>query len=304
MPDLTPNLGLKKPLGNETVSRAAYNENLDLIDQNVAKAVHGHDVATPNAAGFIAVSDKIKLDKIESVIITKSGVGSDGDYIDLSNLELSNVPHVIASPADIRTFDPSQSNVSQKIKCWTDNVSQEGFTCHAQLVSVGQTTNHAVNTVLNSNGSYWVSSSASSQNTTQIRIRLTARKEFYVYAQRSQGIIQKWEIWYRPIGGAWALFDTYTHKQAHYNGSFLGGVSHKIFTDGFTYTIPLPPGQYEVKVVYVSEQTIPGGAGDIEWGGCYIRIDWWEETSDVVLKTGTVNYLVVGEKALQDGEGS
>ncbi len=36
MPDLTPKLGLKKPLGNETVSRAAYNENLDLIDQNAA----------------------------------------------------------------------------------------------------------------------------------------------------------------------------------------------------------------------------------------------------------------------------
>jgi len=38
MPDLTPNLGLKKPLGNETVSRAAYNENLDLLDQNAAKS--------------------------------------------------------------------------------------------------------------------------------------------------------------------------------------------------------------------------------------------------------------------------
>lgn len=36
MPDITPNLGLKKPLGNETVSRAAYNENLDIIDQNSA----------------------------------------------------------------------------------------------------------------------------------------------------------------------------------------------------------------------------------------------------------------------------
>jgi hypothetical protein len=32
MPELTPNIGLKKPLGNETVSRAAYRENLDLMD--------------------------------------------------------------------------------------------------------------------------------------------------------------------------------------------------------------------------------------------------------------------------------
>jgi len=38
MPDLTPNLGLKKPLGNENVTRVAYNENLDLLDQNVAKS--------------------------------------------------------------------------------------------------------------------------------------------------------------------------------------------------------------------------------------------------------------------------
>ncbi len=37
MPNLTPNLGLKKPLGNENVSRQAYNENLDLLDQNVTK---------------------------------------------------------------------------------------------------------------------------------------------------------------------------------------------------------------------------------------------------------------------------
>ena len=37
MPDITPNLGLKKPLGNETVSRATYNENLDILDQNAVK---------------------------------------------------------------------------------------------------------------------------------------------------------------------------------------------------------------------------------------------------------------------------
>ncbi|MGB9813541.1 MAG: hypothetical protein ACPLRZ_07580 [Thermovenabulum sp.] len=35
MPELTPKLGIKKPLGNETVSRAAFNENWDIIDANV-----------------------------------------------------------------------------------------------------------------------------------------------------------------------------------------------------------------------------------------------------------------------------
>jgi len=41
MPDITPNLGLKKPLGNETVSRAAYNENLDILDNNAVKKGSG-----------------------------------------------------------------------------------------------------------------------------------------------------------------------------------------------------------------------------------------------------------------------
>ncbi|GAA3410339.1 hypothetical protein ACFFNY_21960 [Paenibacillus hodogayensis] len=36
MPETTPRLGLKKPLGNETVSREAHNANLDSIDQNSA----------------------------------------------------------------------------------------------------------------------------------------------------------------------------------------------------------------------------------------------------------------------------
>lgn len=35
MPELTTKLGIKKPLGNETVSRAAFNENWDIIDAGV-----------------------------------------------------------------------------------------------------------------------------------------------------------------------------------------------------------------------------------------------------------------------------
>jgi hypothetical protein len=36
MPDLTPQIGIKKPLGNENVSRASFNENWDIIDANAA----------------------------------------------------------------------------------------------------------------------------------------------------------------------------------------------------------------------------------------------------------------------------
>lgn len=34
MPNLTPKMGIKKPLGNETVNRATFNENWDIIDEN------------------------------------------------------------------------------------------------------------------------------------------------------------------------------------------------------------------------------------------------------------------------------
>lgn len=37
MPDLTPNLGLKKPTGNERVTRANYTENLDIMDTAAVK---------------------------------------------------------------------------------------------------------------------------------------------------------------------------------------------------------------------------------------------------------------------------
>ncbi|PFP30270.1 hypothetical protein COJ96_06040 [Bacillus sp. AFS073361] len=36
MPDLTPRIGIKKPLGNENVSRASFNENWDILDAKVA----------------------------------------------------------------------------------------------------------------------------------------------------------------------------------------------------------------------------------------------------------------------------
>jgi hypothetical protein len=48
MPDTTPRLGLKKPLGNEAFTRAAYNENLDALE-TVAETVTGAQ-AKVNAA--------------------------------------------------------------------------------------------------------------------------------------------------------------------------------------------------------------------------------------------------------------
>lgn len=61
MPDLTTKLGLKKPLGNETVSRAAYNENLDLIDANAASQKRLDDLGL-NVKDFGAVGDGVTDD--------------------------------------------------------------------------------------------------------------------------------------------------------------------------------------------------------------------------------------------------
>ena len=55
MPNVTPNIGLIKPLGNEIVSRQVYVENLDIIDQNAANksdfTVHLTQVIHPKLAG-------------------------------------------------------------------------------------------------------------------------------------------------------------------------------------------------------------------------------------------------------------
>ena len=63
MPTITPNLGLKKPLGNENVTRQAYNENLNLLDQNAAKRTefdaHMADYTTPHRATSTATANKI-----------------------------------------------------------------------------------------------------------------------------------------------------------------------------------------------------------------------------------------------------
>ncbi|SHK11889.1 hypothetical protein [Desulforamulus aeronauticus] len=59
---ITPNLGLKKPLGNEVFNRQAYNENLDLMDQNAAKKM----VLDTHLADY---TQQIKTDSKQSVTL-------------------------------------------------------------------------------------------------------------------------------------------------------------------------------------------------------------------------------------------
>ncbi len=65
MPEQTPKLGIKKPLGNETVSRAAFNENYDIIDQNAASQA--------DLDAHLAESTQKH--------ITESGSNANGEYI-------------------------------------------------------------------------------------------------------------------------------------------------------------------------------------------------------------------------------
>jgi hypothetical protein len=51
MPDLTPNLGIKKPLGNENVSRASFNDNWDIIDAGAAPVSKAQMVKLTNDDG-------------------------------------------------------------------------------------------------------------------------------------------------------------------------------------------------------------------------------------------------------------
>ncbi len=62
MPITTPNLGLKKPLGNEVFNRQAYNENLDLMDQNAAKKM----VLDTHLADY---TQELKTDSKQSVTL-------------------------------------------------------------------------------------------------------------------------------------------------------------------------------------------------------------------------------------------
>ncbi|TPG75617.1 hypothetical protein EEL32_24120 [Brevibacillus laterosporus] len=71
MPTLTPRLGIKKPLGNENVLRAPFNENWDIIDKKVATQEDfgkhagaggvAHALATTKLAGFMSPEDKDAL---------------------------------------------------------------------------------------------------------------------------------------------------------------------------------------------------------------------------------------------------
>lgn len=130
MPELTPRLGIKKPLGTEIVQRSVFNENYDIIDAAVAtRAEHdahatdtnnphqttyaqvgaapashvgagggAHPAATQSVAGFMSAQDKTKLDGIAA--------GAEVNQNAFSNVAVAGQTTVSAdSKTDILTLE-------------------------------------------------------------------------------------------------------------------------------------------------------------------------------------------------------
>lgn len=69
MPDITPNLSLKKPLGTEAVSRVAYNENLDLLDSNATPLTSFDAHLAENVSYVVVVTRDSSLTGIQTVTL-------------------------------------------------------------------------------------------------------------------------------------------------------------------------------------------------------------------------------------------
>jgi hypothetical protein len=64
MPDLTPNLGIKKPTASENVSRASFNENWDIIDAGVAPKNKAQMVKLTGDDGYVTVPSATDLNNL------------------------------------------------------------------------------------------------------------------------------------------------------------------------------------------------------------------------------------------------
>jgi YD repeat-containing protein len=65
MPILSPRLGIKKPSGNESVSRSGFNENYDIIDANAARKL---DLDALSAAAVLIGADDNDVNLVRALI--------------------------------------------------------------------------------------------------------------------------------------------------------------------------------------------------------------------------------------------
>lgn len=290
MPELTPRLNLKKPLGNELFNLDIFNENYDLIDTNVAHVNHTHDPAEITD-GFMSAEDKRKLDEITHKIVSETGELADGDL---------SVGGLI-SPMEIISYDVSRSRQVQRLE-----VGEKEGEVYCRLSAENEVTEHEGGTVLNEPGSEWISS-ITRRNTNQVKIKVKARKKFTTASgpqTKIQGVTQIWRILYKQIGTTeWVLFEEKTHLRIGtniYGAGFFMKQEYDIY-DNFTFAIPLPLGQYEIKIVYVSEEPYNSDEdyyGPVYYDECHLTVQTWEETSDLPLATGNTSYISLREEEL------
>ena len=95
MPDLTPRLGIKKPLGNENVTRASFNENWEIIDTKAATlGVDGKvpvsqlPAGTANGLATLGSDGKVPAGQLNvSSSADKITVADAGNYYTSTNTE-------------------------------------------------------------------------------------------------------------------------------------------------------------------------------------------------------------------------
>ncbi len=150
MPELTPKLGIKKPLGNETVSRAAFNENWDIIDQNtvadkgnVPSIQAGPDASKPAAgtAGrlYIATDTKI-IYQDTGAAWEKRGVVN---WNDIDNKPASFIPAIHGNEA----HDPDLALASDLAAHLAETVQAHGYH-DSQDVVINRSENKVVSIVV------------------------------------------------------------------------------------------------------------------------------------------------------------
>lgn len=144
MPEITTRLGLKKPLGNETVSRNAYNENLDILDKMVGKQdefmSHLADNVYQKAGGTTgtAITLIIKGTLTDGYPITFiASINNGGSATTINNKKLykpntTTAPTLIAGKAYAVWYDSTGDNGNG---CFFIKASAEGNTIASHVLA-------------------------------------------------------------------------------------------------------------------------------------------------------------------------
>ena len=116
MPILTPKLGIKKPLGNESVNRQTQNENLDIIDAATQKEIHKGAAAPTTPA-----DNDLWLDTSVTPNVLKRYNAAGANWVD------AHYQHPVTHPATIIAQDADNRFVTDTEKvAWNAKETPSG----------------------------------------------------------------------------------------------------------------------------------------------------------------------------------